>query len=78
MSKDLSTSEVAARFSVSTRSVRKWCARGLFPNAFELQTQRGTEWVIPESDLNSFVPPKHGRPRTRKLINEATMTEKAA
>ena len=79
MNKELCTSEVAARFSVAIRSVRKWCARGLFPNAYEQQTVRGPVWMIPEKDLENFVPPKMGRPRTRNIVaNDSTVSEKAA
>ncbi|HEY0545469.1 MAG TPA: helix-turn-helix domain-containing protein [Pyrinomonadaceae bacterium] len=79
MNKELSTSEVAARLGVAARSVRLWCARGLFPNAYEQQTLRGPIWMIPEKDLKSFTPPKMGRPRTRNIgTDESTVAEKAA
>ena len=70
MNKELSTSEVAARYGVAARSVRDWCARKLFPNAYEQRTARGPVWVIPESDLENFMPPKLGRPRTRIVAPE--------
>jgi hypothetical protein len=79
MNKELSTSEVAARYGVVQRSVRDWCARGLFPNAYEQQTRRGPIWMIPEEDLKDFSPPKMGRPRTRKIVaDDSTVAEKAA
>jgi hypothetical protein len=78
MNKDLFTSEVATRFGVDARSVRAWCARRLLPGAYEEETPRGSVWRIPEIALDGFVPPKIGRPRTRKVIDEATMAEKAA
>ena len=78
MNKELSTAEVAEIFGVVPRSVREWCARGLFPKAYEQQTSRGPIWMIPEEDLKGFTPPKMGRPRTRKVINEPTIAEKAA
>lgn len=80
MNKELSTSEVAERFGVASRSVRAWCARGHFPNAYEQQTTRGPIWMIPESDLEGFIPPKAGRPRLSNVVNKenSTLTEKAA
>lgn len=79
MNKELSTSEVAARFGVAARVVRAWCARGDFPHAHEKHTERGPIWKIPESDLAGYVPRKVGRPRTRNIIAEdSTVAEKAA
>jgi hypothetical protein len=70
MSKDLSTSDVAERFNVTPTNARLWCRRGLFPNAYELETARGPVWVIPENDLAGFEPPKKtGRPpRTKDVV----------
>lgn len=79
MNRDLYTSEVAARLRVAARSVRLWCARGLFPNAYEEETPRGSVWRIPEKDLEAFRPPKMGRPRTRNLASDdSTVAERAA
>ncbi len=64
MSKDLSTGQVAERFSVTAANVRLWCRRGLLPNAYEMEESRGNVWMIPEDDLKGFEPPKKtGRPR---------------
>jgi hypothetical protein len=60
---DLTTREVAERFDVLDGTVRLWRRRGLFPNAYELETPRGPVWMIPESDLAGFTKPKRtGRP----------------
>jgi predicted ArsR family transcriptional regulator len=60
---DLSTSQVAERMGVSVHAVRFWIKRGLLPNAYEVQESRGSVWMIPESDLTGFEPPKKtGRP----------------
>lgn len=60
---DLTTKEVAERFDVQDAAVRQWRRRGLFPNAYEEVTPRGTVWRIPEIDLVGFSPPKKtGRP----------------
>jgi hypothetical protein len=62
--KDLTTSEVATRLKVSPITVRVWCRRGLFPNAYEQETHmaRGSYWLIPETDLEGFEQPTMGRP----------------
>ena len=64
---DLTTKEVAERFSVQDAAVRQWCRRGLLPGAFEEATPRGPVWKIPEADLTGFTPPKKtGRPPTKR------------
>ncbi|HEX8068704.1 MAG TPA: helix-turn-helix domain-containing protein [Pyrinomonadaceae bacterium] len=64
---DLTIREVAARFGVGPAAVRYWCRRRLFPSAYELKTQRGPVWRIPEAELDGFQPPKKtGRPRKLK------------
>jgi predicted site-specific integrase-resolvase len=57
----LSTSEVAARLNVDETTVRLWCRQGRFPNAKQVGG-----WVVPDSDLKNFTPPKMGRPSTKK------------
>lgn len=64
---DLTTKEVAAHFDVSPITARLWCRRGLFPNAYEQSTPRGSVWMIPKKDLEGFKPPKKtGRPPKAK------------
>jgi hypothetical protein len=61
--RELTTAQVAEKLGVSPITARLWCRRGLFPNAHEQQTPRGPVWMIPESDLVTFTPPKKtGRP----------------
>jgi len=57
----LSTRDVADRYDLQPITVRKWCLRGLFPNAQKI----GRDWVIPESDLETFEPPAAGYPKGR-------------
>lgn len=64
----LSTYEAAARLSVNHSTVRLWCRQGRFPNA----QQVGRDWVIPESDLKDFEPPKMGRPPKAKDASKAS------
>lgn len=52
---------------VKRDTLQKWCQRGLFPNATHDTDATGrTYWVIPESDLDVFVPPVNGRPPRKK------------
>lgn len=64
---DLTTADVARRLGVSPITVRLWCRRGLFKNAYEREESRGSVWIIPEKDLDGFEPPKRtGRPPKAK------------
>lgn len=64
---DLTTKEVAARYDVEPPAVRQWCRRGLFPDAYEEEQERGTVWKIPERNLKGFEKPKKtGRPPGKK------------
>jgi hypothetical protein len=74
---ELTTAQVAERLGVSVVTVRLWCRRGLFPNAYEQQTPRGAVWMIPESDLKGFEPPKKtGRPPKAKIEMDAKASKK--
>jgi hypothetical protein len=53
--------QVAERYHVAGSTVRGWLKRRLFPGAFLKETGLGDSyWVIPESALLNFVPPKPG------------------
>ncbi len=58
---ELTTSQAAERLGVGASTVRLWCTQGRFPNARAETTPRGGVWLIPESDLKDFQPPKRGR-----------------
>ncbi len=64
--KKMTTAQVAERFGVAQVTVNVWCLQGKFPNATREETLRGPVWVIPESDLKEFKPPKAGRPAKPK------------
>ena len=67
--KELSTVEVAARRGVAQVTVSVWCQQGRFPHARQGRTLCGPIWLIPESDLKDFQPPKRGRiPRAQAAI----------
>lgn len=57
----LTTQQVAERYGVEVQTVGRWCQRGLFPNVvLGPKTGRGAIYLIPESDLENFVPPQRG------------------
>lgn len=60
--KMLTTGEVSYRLAVTPSTVRVWCQRGLFPNAY----MAGRDWLIPETDLDNFKRPKKGRKKEGK------------
>ena len=72
---DLTASQVAVRFDVDARTVRLWCTRGLFPRSRSEETPRGPVWIIPESDLVGFVPPKPG-PKPKASGTDGSVTVK--
>lgn len=79
MKSELTTSQVAERFNVTSAAVRLWCRRGLLPNAREMETPRGPVWMIPESDLKDFAPPKPtGRPPKPKEEKVSKVNKKKA
>jgi len=53
--------QVAERFQVAGSTVRGWLLRGLLPGATLKQTELGDSyWLVPESALKNFTPPKPG------------------
>lgn len=61
----LTPDEVAERYGVSPVTVRGWCSRGKLAAIKEGRGNRGN-WLIPESALEGFTPPRPGRPKKRK------------
>ena len=54
---NLTAAQVAARLSVTSRTVRNWCESG------HLRAERfGKSWMIDPQALVGFVPPTRGRP----------------
>ena len=77
MSNLLTTKDLSERFGVHHVTARKWCERGLFPNAKKLDSPRGQYWVVPESDLKDFKPKvRTGRPMTDTPSNHAIAKRK--
>ncbi len=53
--------QLAERFGVAGSTVRGWLLRGLFPSAELKKTELGDSyWIVPESALKDFEPPKPG------------------
>lgn len=62
--KTLTAKQIAERYGVAASTARAWCLNGTLPGAYQKETELGSFWVVPESDLINFVPPKPG-PKTR-------------
>ncbi len=57
----LGTEEVARRYGVTTMTVRRWCEAGLLLGARKEGIGKRATWLIPESALEGFVPPRRRR-----------------
>lgn len=57
----LTTADLAARYGVAIRTAAGWMRRYPWPN----KQQLGRIWIVPESDLEGWVPPTRGN-RTSK------------
>jgi excisionase family DNA binding protein len=73
---ELTVTQAAERLKVAAITVRKWCKRGLFPNAYMHETPLGALWLIPESDVKNFQPPTMGRPPKPKEEAEKSAAKK--
>lgn len=61
--RNLTAKEIAFHFRVEKRVAQGWIQRGLFPNAWKhLNPIFGKVWMVPETDLIGFAPPRQGRP----------------
>jgi excisionase family DNA binding protein len=66
MKGELTAAQVAERLDVGRSTVNLWCRQGRFPGAHVEESPVGDYWLIPESDLKNFEPPKMGRPARPK------------
>jgi len=65
--KTLTAKQIAERYDVAASTARAWCLNGTLPGAYLKETELGSFWVVPESKLNGFEPPKPGpKPKTTK------------
>ena len=53
----LSVADVAARYDVTPRTVRRWCRQGRLPGAVRVGAR---VWAIPSEALKDFEPPRPG------------------
>lgn len=68
---DLTTKQAGERLGVTRHTVGIWCRRGLLIGAYELDAGRGKVWMVPESALEGFTPPKPtGRPPKPKTAEK--------
>ena len=52
----LTVADVAARLNFHPKTIRSWCARGIFPGAAKWPDNGPTsEWRIPDSDVEALV-----------------------
>jgi hypothetical protein len=59
--KTFTARQVAERFNVAGSTVRGWLVRGLLPGAYLKESELGDSyWLVPESALKKFTPPKPG------------------
>lgn len=56
--------ELATRWQVSGRAVRKWIAEGAFPNAYRVGPGRKSPIRVPASDVEEFERERKVRPDT--------------
>lgn len=72
----LTTQQVAERYGVEVQTVSGWCRRGLFPNVvLGPKTGRGAIYLIPESDLEGFEPPRPG-PQPAEAPSEMALAKR--
>ena len=76
MANELTIKQAAERLGVAAVTVRQWCSEGRLKGARLVDSPRGSYWVVPESVLDNFQPPKMGRP-TKPKANGAAKKAKA-
>lgn len=62
----LTARQLAERYDVAPSTARAWFLQGIVPRAVLKETELGSYWVVPESALADFIPPKVGRPQKPK------------
>jgi excisionase family DNA binding protein len=77
MKAELTAAQVAERLKVGRSTVNLWCRQGRFPGARVEDSPVGQYWLIPESDLKTFAPPKMGRPSLKPKTNGTTPSKRA-
>ena len=54
--------ELAQRWSVTERAVRKWIVAGHFPNAYRVGLGKGSHYRVPPDDVLAFERARRVRP----------------
>lgn len=62
----ITTYEFAEHFGAAYTTVMTWLQRGIIPGAQLVDAPRGAVWEIPVTALNTFKPPRMGRPKGAK------------
>jgi hypothetical protein len=72
--------QLAERFQVARSTARGWLTRQLIPGARLVETDLGDSyWVVPESALKDFTPPKPGPvPKSKTAEKPARSSRKKA
>ncbi len=75
----LTAKQIAVRYGVAASTARAWCLNGILPGAYMKETELGSFWIVPESNLLGFVPPKSG-PKPKAAVAPTTngTTKRAA
>jgi hypothetical protein len=75
--KTLTAKQIAERYGVAPSTARAWCLNGTLPGAYLKETELGSFWVVPESRLAHFEPPKPG-PKPADTAKRATGQKNAS
>lgn len=63
----LNARQIAERFNVAASTARAWCLSKILKGAYLKETELGSYWVVPESSLANFEPPRPGpKPKKKK------------
>ena len=65
----ITTHEFAEHFGAAYTTVMTWLQRGIIPGAQLVDAPRGAVWEIPAAALETFKPPRMGRPKGAKEKN---------
>ena len=69
--------EFAAAINRPYPTVALWLRKGLVPGVGEIELGTAKLWQVPTTAVETFVPPKRGRPRKAKPEPKAKASKKA-
>lgn len=78
--KELTARQIAGRYGVAGSTVRGWLLRKLIPGAELRESGLGDSyWIVPESALKNFTPPKPGPvPKAKQTEQKSKRTRQRA